>query len=123
MDSSSVVLAHRTASDWWDEVNNSTLWQDRIFHALSVLFGLISAVALVIFFRVGFAVLLCDNMSLAICSSVTGVCIPSGRPENEPCNVLHLSYSDPVAAQFVLILANRSVSFFAALGFLLYGGR
>ncbi|RZS08170.1 hypothetical protein BHM03_00039106 [Ensete ventricosum] len=35
--------------DWWEEVNNSTLWQDRIFHALAALFGLVSAVALVMF--------------------------------------------------------------------------
>ncbi|CAL9186409.1 unnamed protein product [Musa hybrid cultivar] len=34
--------------DWWEEMNNSTLWQDRIFHALAALFGLVSAVALVI---------------------------------------------------------------------------
>lgn len=35
------------ASDWWQEVNNSVVWQDRIFHTLAVLFGLVSAVALV----------------------------------------------------------------------------
>ncbi|CAL9047871.1 unnamed protein product [Musa banksii] len=52
MDSSSVVLALRTASAWWDEVNDSSLWQDRIFHALSLLFGLISAVALIQLIRI-----------------------------------------------------------------------
>ncbi|CAL9749218.1 unnamed protein product [Musa acuminata subsp. burmannicoides] len=52
MDSSSAVLALRTASAWWDEVNDSNLWQDRIFHALSLLFGLISAVALIQLIRI-----------------------------------------------------------------------
>ncbi|URE35671.1 Tobamovirus multiplication protein [Musa troglodytarum] len=51
---SSSVPAHvlRGAWDWWEEVNNSTLWQDRIFHALAALFGLVSAVALIQLFRI-----------------------------------------------------------------------
>ena len=32
---------------WWDDVNNSTLWQDRTFHALAALYGVIAVVALV----------------------------------------------------------------------------
>ncbi|THU63903.1 hypothetical protein C4D60_Mb01t20750 [Musa balbisiana] len=52
MASSSAFLALRSASDWWDEVNNSSLWQDRIFHALSLLFGLISVVALIQLVRI-----------------------------------------------------------------------
>ena len=35
------------AVDWWRDVNESPLWQDRIFHALAVLYGIVSAVALV----------------------------------------------------------------------------
>ncbi|CAD5183368.1 unnamed protein product [Musa acuminata subsp. malaccensis] len=42
--------------DWWEEVNNSTLWQDRIFHALAALFGLVSAVALIQLVRTEFRV-------------------------------------------------------------------
>lgn len=38
-----------SASNWWDEVNNSALWQDWIFHILALLYGLVAAVALVIF--------------------------------------------------------------------------
>lgn len=32
---------------WWDDVNNSTLWQDRTFHALAALYGVVAVVALV----------------------------------------------------------------------------
>jgi len=35
------------AVDWWRDVNESPLWQDRIFHALAVLYSIVSAVALV----------------------------------------------------------------------------
>lgn len=35
------------AVDWWRDVNDSPLWQDRIFHLLAVLYGFVSAVALV----------------------------------------------------------------------------
>ncbi|KAG6511504.1 hypothetical protein ZIOFF_029572 [Zingiber officinale] len=48
MASPSVFLLLRSGDDWWDEVNNSVLWQDRIFHTLAVLYGLMFAVALVI---------------------------------------------------------------------------
>ncbi|KAK2994009.1 hypothetical protein RJ640_009884 [Escallonia rubra] len=35
-----------SASAWWEQVNNSPVWQDRIFHVLSSLYGLVAAVAL-----------------------------------------------------------------------------
>jgi hypothetical protein len=35
------------AVDWWRDVNESPLWQDRIFHALAVLYGVVSVIALV----------------------------------------------------------------------------
>ncbi|XP_008680128.1 tobamovirus multiplication protein 3-like [Zea mays] len=40
------------AVDWWRDVNESPLWQDRIFHALAVLYGIISVVALVKLIRI-----------------------------------------------------------------------
>jgi hypothetical protein len=33
--------------DWWRDINESPLWQDRIFHALAVLYNIVSTVALV----------------------------------------------------------------------------
>ncbi|EOY28660.1 Tobamovirus multiplication 1 isoform 2, partial [Theobroma cacao] len=35
-------------SDWWDEINESTQWQDGIFYALCAAYALVSSVALVI---------------------------------------------------------------------------
>ncbi|XP_010935434.1 tobamovirus multiplication protein 3 [Elaeis guineensis] len=52
MDSSVPAYALKNAWDWWDEVNNSTLWQDRIFQTLAGLFGFVSAVALIQLVRI-----------------------------------------------------------------------
>ncbi|WOK92818.1 tobamovirus multiplication protein 3-like [Canna indica] len=43
------VSAHALtgALDWWDVVNNSVLWQNRIYHALAALFGVVSVGALI----------------------------------------------------------------------------
>ncbi|KAF8389606.1 hypothetical protein HHK36_024125 [Tetracentron sinense] len=35
------------ASDWWEEVNNSQMWQTRIFHVLAGLYGLVAVIALI----------------------------------------------------------------------------
>ncbi|RDX88824.1 Tobamovirus multiplication protein 3 [Mucuna pruriens] len=35
------------SSNWWRDINNSSLWQDRIFHLLAILYGIVAAVALV----------------------------------------------------------------------------
>lgn len=40
----------KDASNWWNNINDSLLWQDRIFHVLSILYGIVSVVALVILF-------------------------------------------------------------------------
>ncbi|KAF3677049.1 Tobamovirus multiplication protein 3 [Capsicum annuum] len=46
-----VTVAYRLheAISWWEKVNESSVWQDRIFHVLAVLYGVVSAVALVLF--------------------------------------------------------------------------
>lgn len=35
------------SSNWWHDINESPVWQDRIFHILAVLYGIVAAVALV----------------------------------------------------------------------------
>ncbi|KAF5194041.1 Tobamovirus multiplication protein [Thalictrum thalictroides] len=53
MASSSVIAYGLTnASDWWDEVNHSTLWQNRIFHTLAGLYGFVAVVALIQLVRI-----------------------------------------------------------------------
>lgn len=49
--STAAVAAYRLheAISWWDEVNESPIWQDRIFYVLAILYGVVSAVALVIY--------------------------------------------------------------------------
>ncbi|XP_044492822.1 tobamovirus multiplication protein 3 [Mangifera indica] len=54
MDVKLAVIVHtlKDASNWWEDVNESPLWQDRIFHALAILYGLVAAVALVQLIRI-----------------------------------------------------------------------
>ncbi|KAL4302135.1 hypothetical protein GQ457_10G027990 [Hibiscus cannabinus] len=47
-----IVTKLKNASSWWRGINDSPLWQDRIFHILAALFGLVSAVALVQLIRI-----------------------------------------------------------------------
>nr|GLL41105.1 tobamovirus multiplication protein 3 [Ipomoea trifida] len=47
-----VALDLKDARSWWDHVNESPLWQDRIFHALAILYGFVAAVALVQLIRI-----------------------------------------------------------------------
>ncbi|CAO2831152.1 unnamed protein product [Amaranthus hypochondriacus] len=42
----------KDASSWWNDINDSHLWQDRIFHILAILYGIVSAVALVQLIRI-----------------------------------------------------------------------
>ncbi|AQL09895.1 Tobamovirus multiplication protein 3 [Zea mays] len=48
----SSTAAMDAAAAWWDDVNNSTLWQDRTFHALAALYGIVAVVALVQLIRI-----------------------------------------------------------------------
>ncbi|KAG5608568.1 hypothetical protein H5410_019849 [Solanum commersonii] len=52
--SSTAVVAYRLhgAISWWNEVNESSIWQDRIFYDLAILYGVVSAVALVQLIRI-----------------------------------------------------------------------
>jgi len=51
---STVVMAHglKDASNWWEQINESRVWQDRIFHVLAALYGVVAAVALVCLFHI-----------------------------------------------------------------------
>uniref|UniRef100_A0A452YS41 THH1/TOM1/TOM3 domain-containing protein n=7 Tax=Triticinae TaxID=1648030 RepID=A0A452YS41_AEGTS len=50
--SAAAAAALNGAVDWWKDVNDSPMWQDRIFHALAVLYGIVSVVALVQLIRI-----------------------------------------------------------------------
>lgn len=45
-----VMLRLKDATSWWDVMNESPVWQDRIFHVLACLCGIVAAFALVIKF-------------------------------------------------------------------------
>ncbi|KAI3923218.1 hypothetical protein MKW92_042883 [Papaver armeniacum] len=52
--SANFIMAYRltNASDWWVEVNNSPIWQNRIFHTLAGLYGFVAVVALIQLVRI-----------------------------------------------------------------------
>ncbi|KAF7132406.1 hypothetical protein RHSIM_Rhsim09G0075100 [Rhododendron simsii] len=47
-----VAYALTEASNWWDQINKSPAWQDRIFHVLAALYGVVAVVALVQLVRI-----------------------------------------------------------------------
>ncbi|KAH7839535.1 hypothetical protein Vadar_005409 [Vaccinium darrowii] len=47
-----VAYALKDASNWWEQINESPAWQDRIFHVLAALYGIVAAVALVQLVRI-----------------------------------------------------------------------
>ncbi|KAG6764385.1 hypothetical protein POTOM_031853 [Populus tomentosa] len=47
MAGSVIAFKLKEASSWWQDINESPVWQDRIFHVLAALYGLVAAVALV----------------------------------------------------------------------------
>ncbi|THG07575.1 hypothetical protein TEA_014685 [Camellia sinensis var. sinensis] len=46
----SAVAAYvlKDSSSWWDQIDESPLWQNRIFHVLAVLYGIVAAVAVIL---------------------------------------------------------------------------
>ncbi|KAF1869618.1 hypothetical protein Lal_00017193 [Lupinus albus] len=44
------------SSSWWNDINESPVWQNNIFHTLSVLYAIVAAVALVQLVRIQFRV-------------------------------------------------------------------
>ncbi|KAJ4974461.1 hypothetical protein NE237_007635 [Protea cynaroides] len=47
-----ISYALKETSNWWDEINNSPVWQDRIFHVLAGLYALVGIVALIQLIRI-----------------------------------------------------------------------
>lgn len=66
VESAAAVIAYnlRDSSSWWHDINASTLWQDRIFHGLAILYALVAVVALVIITSLSFS--LCSNLFTGI---------------------------------------------------------
>ncbi|KAL6187191.1 hypothetical protein ACLB2K_043306 [Fragaria x ananassa] len=54
VESSAAVIAYnlKDSSSWWHDINASMLWQDRIFHGLAVLYGLVAVIAVVQLVRI-----------------------------------------------------------------------
>ncbi|XP_043717115.1 tobamovirus multiplication protein 3-like [Telopea speciosissima] len=52
-DTSAVIAyALKDASNFWDDINKSPVWQNRIFHVLAVLYGLVAFIALIQLIRI-----------------------------------------------------------------------
>ncbi|KHF98156.1 hypothetical protein F383_14172 [Gossypium arboreum] len=52
VDVAAIAYKLKDTANWWRDINGSRLWQDRIFHILAALYGLVAAVALVQLIRI-----------------------------------------------------------------------
>ncbi|KAI8538301.1 hypothetical protein RHMOL_Rhmol09G0091700 [Rhododendron molle] len=136
-----VAYALTEASNWWDQINESPAWQDRIFHVLAALYGVVAVVALIL------QHVLLDIPSLAFFTTYAllvlfwaeiyyqarAVSTDTLRPSFYTINAI--VYTIQIVLWLVIwwklipplmILSKMffaGVSLFAALGFLVYGGR
>lgn len=61
-----VAISLNRASSWWEGAENSVMLQDWIFHTLAALYGIVAAVALVIFRPSSFFALSCVFLNEAV---------------------------------------------------------
>ncbi|CAH2037705.1 unnamed protein product [Thlaspi arvense] len=47
-----IALNLKEATNWWSDVNESPVWQDRIFHILAVLYAIVSVIAVIQLVRI-----------------------------------------------------------------------
>ncbi|EOA38335.1 hypothetical protein CARUB_v10009846mg [Capsella rubella] len=47
-----LALNLKEATNWWSDVNESPMWQDRIFHILAFLYGIVSVIAVIQLVRI-----------------------------------------------------------------------
>ncbi|XP_022776611.1 protein TOM THREE HOMOLOG 1 [Durio zibethinus] len=52
VDEAVIAYKLKDAYNWWRDINDSPLWQDRIFHILAALYGIVAAVAVVQLIRI-----------------------------------------------------------------------
>ncbi|XP_059292895.1 tobamovirus multiplication protein 1 isoform X2 [Lycium ferocissimum] len=129
------------ATKWWEEVNESVQWQDGIFYSLCASYALVSAVALVL------TLAILDLPGLLFFSTFTLLVLFWAEIYHQarslPADKLRISYisingviyfiqaciwvyiwvNDNSTVEFIAKIFMAVVSFIAALGFLLYGGR
>ncbi|KAG8494411.1 hypothetical protein CXB51_011949 [Gossypium anomalum] len=145
-------------SDWWDEINESTKWQDGIFYTLCAAYALVSSVALIQLVRIelrvpeyGWTTQKVFHLMNFIVNGVRAIVFgfhrqvfvlyPKARslPTDklrifyvsinaviyfiQVCVWVYLWIDDNSVVDFIGKIFIAVVSFIAALGFLLYGGR
>ncbi|GMN49859.1 hypothetical protein TIFTF001_019016 [Ficus carica] len=145
-------------SDWWDEINESTQWQDGIFYGLCAAYALVSFVALVQLIRIEVRVpeygwttqkvfhlmnFVVNGVRAIVFGLHKHVFLLHPKARSLPTDKLRISYisinaviyvvqvciwiylwiNDNSTVEFIGKIFIAVVSFLAALGFLLYGGR
>ncbi|KAF5937822.1 hypothetical protein HYC85_025328 [Camellia sinensis] len=145
-------------SNWWDEINESALWQDGIFYSLCAAYALVSSVALIQLIRIelrvpeyGWTTQKVFHLMNFIVNGVRAIVFGfhsqvfqlSPKARSLPTDKLRIVYisvnggmyfiqvciwiyiwiDDNSVVEFIGRIFIAAVSFLAALGFLLYGGR
>ncbi|KAH1048691.1 hypothetical protein J1N35_039475 [Gossypium stocksii] len=145
-------------SSWWDEVNESTHWQDGIFYTLCAAYALVSSIALIQLIRIELRVpeygwttqkvfhlmnVIVNGVRAVVFGFHKQVFLLHPKARSLPTDKLRISYAaingviyviqvciwlylwidDNSVVEFFGKVFIAAVSFIAALGFLLYGGR
>ncbi|TYH32998.1 hypothetical protein ES332_D13G028500v1 [Gossypium tomentosum] len=134
VDVAAIAYKLKDTTNWWRDINGSRLWQDRIFHILAALYGLVAAVALVQLIRIQMRVpeygWTTQKVFHFLNFLVNGVralvfvfrrSVQNLHPEIAMWLILWWKYIPVLVILSKMFFAG--VSLFAALGFLLYGGR
>ncbi|KAG1347334.1 putative Tobamovirus multiplication protein 1 [Cocos nucifera] len=136
-------LALAAFSDWWTEINESPKWQDGVFYFLCAAYALVSAVALIQLIRIqlrvpeyGWTTQKVFHLMNFIVNGVRAVVfgfhsqvfllIPKGMASSMAWHVgiwIYLWIDDNGVVELIGKIFIVVVSFVAALGFLVYGGR
>ncbi|KAK9223622.1 hypothetical protein WN944_012068 [Citrus x changshan-huyou] len=121
-------------TSWWAEINESSQWQDGIFYSLCAAYALVSSVALIQLIRIELRVPeygwttqkvfhLMNFIVNGVRAVVFGFHMQVFLLHPKVCIWVYLWIDDSSAAEFIGKIFIAVVSFIAALGFLLYGGR
>ncbi|KAJ6333866.1 hypothetical protein OIU77_009700 [Salix suchowensis] len=115
--------------DWWQDINESTQWQDGIFYTLCAAYALVSSVALIQFIRIELRVPengLTTQKATSLPTDkfrVVYISVNAAMYFIQVCIWVYLWIDDNSVVELIGKIFIAVVSILAALGFMVYGGR
>ncbi|QCD79726.1 hypothetical protein DEO72_LG2g40 [Vigna unguiculata] len=123
-----------TVATWWDQINASTRWQNAVFFFLCAAYALVASIALAQLVRIevrvpeyGWTTQKIFHLMNFVVNGVRAVVFGLHKLvfllQPKVCIWIYLWIDDNSAVEFIGEIFIAVVSFMAALGFLIYGGR